>query len=89
MKVIIVCAGTLAVKRFAMFSKACNDMCERIKEFNELVKEELVWYKEEPQYKRCISFPFNPVKVMKSQVIDRKPNVLERGRCVDMERNIL
>ncbi|MBY0019807.1 hypothetical protein ACIQHV_18075 [Bacillus bombysepticus] len=79
MKVFIVCAGTLG-EAFAMFSKACNDMCERIKEFNELVKEACM-YEEELQYKECISFPFNPVKVMKSQVIDRKPKCI-RARTV-------
>ncbi|EJQ68390.1 hypothetical protein IG7_03531 [Bacillus cereus HuA2-4] len=79
MKVFIVCAGTLG-EAFAMFSKACNDMCERIKEFNELVKEAYM-YEEEPQYNECISFPFNPVKVMKSQVIDRKPKCI-RARTV-------
>ncbi|HFU6602179.1 hypothetical protein ABR775_27025 [Bacillus cereus] len=79
MKVFIVCARTLG-EAFAMFSKACNDMCERIKEFNELVKEACM-YEEEPQYKECISFPFNPVKVMKSQVIDRKPRCI-RARTV-------
>ncbi|HDR4436147.1 hypothetical protein BK720_25460 [Bacillus thuringiensis serovar brasilensis] len=79
MKVFIVCAGTLG-EAFAMFSKACNDMCERIKEFNDLVKEACM-YEEELQYKECISFPFNPVKVMKSQVIDRKPKCI-RARTV-------
>ncbi|MFY0138589.1 hypothetical protein [Bacillus cereus] len=79
MKVFIVCAGTLG-EAFAMLRKAFNDMSEQVKEFNELIKEACM-YEKELQYKECVSFPFNPVKVMKSQVIDRKPKCI-RARTV-------
>ncbi|MCU5222046.1 hypothetical protein [Bacillus tropicus] len=79
MKVFIVCAGTLG-EAFAMLRKAFNDMSEHVKEFNELIKEACM-YEKEPQYKECVSFPFNSVKVMKSQVIDRKPKCI-RARTV-------
>ncbi|WP_371399632.1 hypothetical protein [Bacillus wiedmannii] len=76
---VIVCGGTLG-EAFAMLREAFNDMSERFKEFNELIKDACM-YEEEPQYKEHVSFPLMPVKVMKSQVIDRKPKCI-RARTV-------
>ncbi|MFF2339167.1 hypothetical protein [Bacillus mycoides] len=63
-----------------MLRKAFTDMSERVKEFNDLIKDACM-YEEEREYKECISFPFMPVKVMKSQVMDRKPKCI-RARTV-------
>ncbi|MDA2051853.1 hypothetical protein PDM87_27950 [Bacillus cereus] len=79
MKVIVVCGGTMG-EAFAMLYEAFTDMSKRIKEFNELIKDACM-YEEEVKHKERISFPRNVVKVMKSQVIDRKPRRI-RARTV-------
>ncbi|RHW05873.1 hypothetical protein [Bacillus cereus] len=79
MKVVVVCGGILG-EAFDMLRKAFTDMSERVKEFNELIKDACM-YEEEPKYKEHISFPFMFVKIMKSQVINRKPKCI-RARTV-------
>lgn len=79
MEVIVVCGRTLD-KAFDMLRKAFINMSEQIKEFNALINDACM-YEEEPEYKEYISFPFIPVKVMKSQVMDRKPKCI-RARTV-------
>ncbi|HIE6633021.1 hypothetical protein [Bacillus luti] len=79
MKVFIVGGGTLG-EVFDMLRKAFVNMSKQVAEFNELIKGACM-YEEEPEYKKCIRFPFIPVKVMKSQVIDRKPKCI-RARTV-------
>ncbi|MGH0585616.1 hypothetical protein ACQVQY_05855 [Bacillus mycoides] len=76
---VIVCGGTLR-EAFDMLRKAFTDMSERVKEFNELIKDACM-YEEEPEYKERISFPHGVIKVMKSQVIDRKPRCI-RARTI-------
>ncbi|PTC12253.1 hypothetical protein [Bacillus wiedmannii] len=79
MQIIVVCGGTL-VHAIDMLCKAFSGMQKQFEEFNELIK---IAYMddEEPECKERISFPFVPVKVMKSQVIDRKPKFI-RARTV-------
>ncbi|KMP17970.1 hypothetical protein PDK06_23755 [Bacillus cereus group sp. TH217LC] len=79
MEVIIVCGGTLG-EAFDMLRKAFINTAKQIEEFVELIKDACM-YEEEPKYKEHINFPFIPVKVMKSQVIDRKPKYI-RARTV-------
>ena len=79
MGVIVVCGGTLG-EVFDILRKAFIDTSKQIQKFNELIKEACM-YEEEPKYKEHIKFPFMPDKVMKSQVIDRKPKYI-RARTV-------
>ncbi|PFD32603.1 hypothetical protein CN285_27580 [Bacillus cereus] len=79
MQVIVVRGGTL-VQVVDMLCKAFGSMQKQLEEFNELIKIAYV-HDEEPEYKEHISFPCMPVKVMKSQVIDRKPKCI-RARTV-------
>ncbi|MBJ8063410.1 hypothetical protein [Bacillus cereus group sp. N15] len=79
MEVIVVCGGTLG-EVFDMLRKAFINMGERVEQFNDLIKE-VCMYDEEPKYKEHISFSFKPVKIMKSQVMDRKPKCI-RARTV-------
>lgn len=74
MIVVIVCGGTIG-EAFDMLRKAFSDMSKRFKEFNELIKSACM-YEEEPEYKERISFHSLPVKIMKSQVMDRKPKCI-------------
>ncbi|MED3330773.1 hypothetical protein P4409_27620 [Bacillus thuringiensis] len=79
MHIIVVGGGTL-VHTIDMLCTAFSSMQKQFEEFNKLIK---IAYmdNEEPEYKERISFPFVPVKVMKSQVIDRKPKCI-RARTV-------
>ncbi|MES9780302.1 hypothetical protein ABWK43_05360 [Bacillus thuringiensis] len=79
MEVIVVCGGTLG-EAFDMLHKAFSNMQKQFKEFSELIKIAYI-HDEEPEYKERISYPFMPVKVMKSQVMDRKPKYI-RARTV-------
>ncbi|WP_306692827.1 hypothetical protein [Bacillus cereus] len=79
MKAIIVCRGTLG-EVFDMLRKLFTDTSEQIKEFNNLIKDACM-YEEELEYKERISFSHTVVKVMKSQVLDRKPKCI-RARAV-------
>ncbi|GAB6483463.1 hypothetical protein bcgnr5371_57710 [Bacillus cereus] len=79
MGVIVVCGGTLG-EVFDILRKAFIDTGKQIQEFNELIKEACM-YEKEPKYKELSNLPFMPVKVMKSQVIDRKPKHI-RARTI-------
>ncbi|AQY37898.1 TPA: hypothetical protein ACR3Z0_006116 [Bacillus thuringiensis] len=80
MKGVIVCSVTLR-EVFEVIHEAFTIMSEQAKEFNDLIKEALV-YEEELEYKERISFPYTVVvKVLKSQVLDRKPRCI-RARTV-------
>ncbi|MEW9576672.1 hypothetical protein U9K47_15135 [Bacillus toyonensis] len=80
MKVIVVCGGTL-VQAIDMLCKAFSSMQKQFEEFNELIKIAYM-HDEEPEYKEHISFPLMTVKVMKSQVMDRKPKCIRaRTMC--------
>ncbi|PFU84640.1 hypothetical protein COK91_03050 [Bacillus cereus] len=79
-KVIVVCGGTLG-EAFAMLRKAFTDMSEQVKEFNDLIRE-VSMYEEEVKFKEIMSFPCNVVKVLKSQVLNRKPMLIRaRTTC--------
>ncbi|MCU5350041.1 hypothetical protein J0803_11125 [Bacillus cereus] len=71
MNVIIVSVGTLG-EAFDNLRKAF---------LNAICFDELITYEEEIEYKERISFPHNVVKVLKSQVMDRKPRCI-RARTV-------
>ncbi|MDA2525250.1 hypothetical protein PDQ32_09375 [Bacillus cereus] len=71
MNVIIVSEGTLG-EAFDNLRKAF---------LNAICFDELITYEEEIEYKECINFPHNVVKVLKSQVMDRKPRCI-RARTV-------
>ncbi|EJQ55419.1 hypothetical protein IEI_00682 [Bacillus wiedmannii] len=77
--IVIACGSTLG-EVFDTLRKAFIDTSKQIQEFNELIKEAFI-YEEEPKYKEHINLPFRPIKVMKSQVIDRKPKCI-RARTV-------
>ncbi|PED78976.1 hypothetical protein [Bacillus toyonensis] len=77
--IVVVCGGTLG-EAFDMLRKAFIDMSKHIKKFNELIKDICI-YEKEPKYKERISFSFMPVKVLKSQVMDRKPKCI-RARTI-------
>ncbi|MCU5508263.1 hypothetical protein OCB07_05300 [Bacillus cereus] len=80
MKVIVICGGTLN-EAFAMLHEALVGMSEQVKDFNDLIREACM-YEEEVEFKECISFPCNVVKVMKSQVLNRKPRFIRaRTTC--------
>ncbi|KWU68215.1 hypothetical protein AWW70_00120 [Bacillus mycoides] len=79
MRVAIVCGGTLG-EAFDMLRKAFVNTSKQFEEFNELIKC-CYMYEEDLEYKEHISFPHSVVKVMKSQVIDRKPKCI-RARTV-------
>ncbi|PFB24150.1 hypothetical protein [Bacillus cereus] len=80
MRVIVVCGGTLDVA-FAMLRKAFIDMSKQIQEFNDLIKEACM-YEEEAEYKEHNSFSHNAVKVLRSQVLNRKPaRIIARTTC--------
>ncbi|MEK4581766.1 hypothetical protein [Bacillus sp. FSL R12-0074] len=80
MKVIVVCGGALD-KAFDMLRKAFSDMSKQFGELNELIKDASV-YEEEPEYIKCTIFPHTVVKVMKSQVLNRKPMLIrDRTTC--------
>ncbi|PGC14161.1 hypothetical protein COM08_25270 [Bacillus wiedmannii] len=76
---IVVIGGTLG-EASDVLRKALINTAKQIEEFVELIKDACV-YEEEQKFKEYISFPFIPVKVMKSQVIDRKPKWI-RARTV-------
>jgi len=79
-QVIVVCGRTLG-EAFSMLRKAFTDMSERVEEFNDLIKDACM-YEEEPEYKERTSFPHSVVKVMKSQVLNRKPMLIRaRTTC--------
>ncbi|EOP96236.1 hypothetical protein ACPCH0_15720 [Bacillus bombysepticus] len=71
MNVIIVSEGTLG-EAFDNLRKAF---------LNAICFDELITYEEEKEYKERINFPHNVVKVLKSQVMDRKPRCI-RARTV-------
>ncbi|MCI4056937.1 hypothetical protein MMK25_13755 [Bacillus cereus] len=75
----IVCGKTLR-EVFDMIREVCTIMGEQAKEFNNLIKKAFV-YEEELEYKERISFPHTVFKVMKSQVLDRRPRGI-RARTV-------
>ncbi|MGW6145916.1 hypothetical protein ACWFN4_00090 [Bacillus mycoides] len=80
MRVAIVCGSTLS-EAFDMLRKAFTDVSEQVKEFNEVIRDACM-YEEEPEYKERISFHRMPVKVMKSQVWNRKPKCIRaRTAC--------
>ncbi len=84
MKAIVVCAGTLN-EAFAMLHEALVGMSEQvkeqIKEFNDLIRDACM-YEEELEFNERISFPCNVVKVLKSQVLNRKPMLIRaRTTC--------
>ncbi|PFF41895.1 hypothetical protein [Bacillus cereus] len=80
MKGIIVCSVTLR-EVFEVIREAFIIMSEQAKEFNDLIKEAFR-YEEELEYKERNSFPHTiVVKVLKSQVLDRKPRCI-RARTV-------
>ncbi|MDR4987178.1 hypothetical protein RGU74_27155 [Bacillus cereus] len=80
MKVIVICAESLN-GAFAMLHKALVGMSEQVKEFNDLIKDTCM-YEEEVEFKERISFPHSIVKVMKSQVLNRKPmRIRARTTC--------
>lgn len=80
MKAIVICAGTLN-EAFAMLHEALIGMSEQVKEFNDLIRDSCM-YEEEVEFKEHISFPCNIVKVMKSQVLNRKPMLIRaRTTC--------
>ncbi|MBJ8093145.1 hypothetical protein [Bacillus cereus] len=77
---IVVACGGMFGEVFDAFCKACTEMRKQIEEFNELITCAYT-YEEEPEYKERIKFHNSPVKVMKSQVVDRKPKHI-RARTV-------
>lgn len=80
MEVVIVCGGTLG-EAFDILREAFINMSDQFKEFNDLIKDACM-YEEELEYKERISFPRMPVKVMKSQVMNRKPKCIRaRTAC--------
>ena len=80
MKAIIVCAGTLN-EVFDMLHEALVSMSEQVKEFNDLIRDACM-YEEESEFKERISYPCTVVKVMKSQVLNRKPMLIRaRTTC--------
>lgn len=79
MKVVIVCGRTLG-EVLDVLCKGFSNMQKQFEEFNELIRIAYIPDKE-PEYKEHISYPFMPVKVMKSQVLDRKPKCI-RARTV-------
>ncbi|PDZ57808.1 hypothetical protein [Bacillus thuringiensis] len=79
MEVIVVYGGTLG-EAFDKLRKVFINRQKQFKEFNELIKIAYM-HDEELGYKERISFPFVPVKVIKSQVIDCKPKCI-RARTV-------
>lgn len=80
MKAIVICVGTLN-EVFAMLHEALVSMSEQVKDFNDLIREACM-YEEEAEFKERISFPCNVVKVMKSQVLNRKPMLIRaRTTC--------
>ncbi|MDA1636474.1 hypothetical protein PDK11_27155 [Bacillus cereus] len=80
MKVIVICAGTLN-GAFAMLHEALVGMSEQVKDFNDLIREACM-YEEEVEFNDRISFPCNVIKVLKSQVLNRKPVIIRaRTTC--------
>ncbi|MGG0727280.1 hypothetical protein [Bacillus paramycoides] len=79
MEGVIGCGVTLR-EVFDMIREVCIIMSEQAKEFNNLIKEAF-FYEEELEYKERISFSHTVVKVMKSEVLDRKPRCI-RARTV-------
>ncbi|MEK5115414.1 hypothetical protein [Bacillus sp. FSL R5-0677] len=79
-KVIVVCGGTLG-EAFAMLRKAFTDMSEQVKEFNDLIRE-VSKYEKEVEFKELSNYPRNIVRVLKSQVLNRKPMLIRaRTTC--------
>ncbi|PHE75143.1 hypothetical protein [Bacillus wiedmannii] len=77
-KVIVVCGDTLG-EAFAMLRKSFTDMSEQVKEFNDLIKEVSMY---EEDFKEFINHPRNIVRVLKSQVLNRKPMLIRaRTTC--------
>ncbi|MDA1974243.1 hypothetical protein PDL13_26595 [Bacillus cereus] len=80
MKAIVICAGTLN-EAFAMLREALVGMSEQVKEFNDLIRDACM-YEKELEFNERISFPCNVVKVLKSQVLNRKPRFIKaRTTC--------
>ncbi|MDZ4533922.1 hypothetical protein ORM92_22810 [Bacillus cereus] len=80
MKAIVICAGTLN-EAFAMLYEALVGMIEQVKNFNDLIREACM-YEEEAEFKERTNYPRAGVKVMKSQVLNRKPMLIRaRTTC--------
>lgn len=77
---IVVACGGLFGEAFDVLCKACNEMRKQIEEFNELINGDYM-YEEELEFKEHNHFHYLRVKVMKSQVVDRKPKHI-RARTV-------
>ncbi|AFQ19015.1 hypothetical protein P9Y62_04135 [Bacillus thuringiensis] len=77
---IVVACGGMIGEAFDVLCKACTEMRKQIEEFNELINASYI-SEEEAEYKERIHFYNLPVKVMKSQVVDRKPKHI-RARTV-------
>ncbi|CAH2465088.1 hypothetical protein ACOSJ1_EBGNOMHC_05334 [Bacillus mycoides KBAB4] len=78
---IVVACGGMFGEVFDVLYKVCTEMRKQIEEFNEWINGSYIMYEEEPKYKERIKFRILPAKVMKSQVVDRKPKHI-RARTV-------
>ncbi|HDR7611461.1 TPA: hypothetical protein QCX47_003061 [Bacillus mycoides] len=80
MKVVIVCGGTLG-EAFDMLREAFINTSKQVEEFNELIKCCFI-DEEEMECMKCTNFPRTVVKIMKSQVLNRKPMLIRaRTTC--------
>lgn len=77
---IIVACGGIFGEAFDVLCEACTEMRKQIEDFNEFINAPYL-YEEELEYKERIHFHNLPVKIMKSQVVDRKPKHI-RARTV-------
>ncbi|MCC2441983.1 hypothetical protein [Bacillus paranthracis] len=80
MKGIVIVGGARLID---IIDKLCNTLTAAtwFDELNELISDCKI-YKEELEYKKRIILPFVPIKVMKSQVLNRKPMLIRaRTTC--------